>query len=284
MATEGLSLRVACRVLGVSETGFSAGRKRPLSAGAGRHAWRTARSRAVRAASRGPCGARRGRAEPVPGRGSRVGHRAVERLLRSASLRGLPGRPRDRKSAPPAAATDRVGRRFAREAPDRLWVTDITGHPTREGRASCAAVLDACSRRVVGRSIDAAPAAALVTNALGVALDARRPAGPAVIHRDRGTRYGSRALTRRARDAGRLPAMGAVGTRFDNAVMEPFRSRVQVERPDRQAWHTRLELATALFEYLGLCHHRQRRHSSLGMLTPMEFEARPGAAATSTAA
>jgi transposase InsO family protein len=145
-------------------------------------------------------------------------------------------------------------------------------------------VLDACSRRVVGRSIDAAPAAALVTNALGVALDARRPAGPAVIHRDRGTRYGSRALTRRARDAGRLPAMGAVGTRFDNAVMEPFRSRVQVERPDRQAWHTRLELATALFEYLEIFHNRRRRHSSLGMLTPVEFEARQGSTATSTVA
>jgi putative transposase len=83
---------------------------------------------------------------------------------------------------------------------------------------------------------------------------------------------------------GLLPSMGAVGTCFDNALMESFWSRVQVELLDRQAWSTRLELATALFEYLELFHNRQRRHSSLGMLTPMEFEARQEAAMTSTVA
>jgi putative transposase len=171
-----------------------------------------------------------------------------------------------------------------REAPDRLWVTDITEHPTREGKVYCAVVLDACSRRVVGWSIDAAPTAALVTNALGMAIEARRPAGPTVIHSDQGAQYGSWAFTRRAQDAGLLSSMGAVGTCFDNALMESFWSRVQVELLDRQVWSTRLELATALFEYLELFHNRQRRHSSLGMLTPMEFEARQTLAVTSTVA
>jgi transposase InsO family protein len=78
--------------------------------------------------------------------------------------------------------------------------------------------------------------------------------------------------------------MGAVGTCFDNALMESFWSRVQVELLDRQAWSTRLELATALFEYLEIFHNRQRRHSSLGMLTPFEFEARQGSPTTSTVA
>jgi putative transposase len=142
------------------------------------------------------------RAELVLGQGSSVGHQAVERPMRAAGLRGLSGRPRDRQSAPPAAATDRVGRQFAREAPDQLWVTDIAEHPTRAGKAYCAVVLDACSRRVVGWSIDAAPTAALATNALGMAIDARRPAGPAVLHSDQGTQYGAWAFTRRARDAG----------------------------------------------------------------------------------
>ena len=78
--------------------------------------------------------------------------------------------------------------------------------------------------------------------------------------------------------------MGAVGTCYHNALMESFWSRVQVELLDRQVWSTRLELATALFEYLEIFHNRQRRHSSLGMLTPIEFETRREAAATSTEA
>ena len=99
-----------------------------------------------------------------------------------------------------------------------------------------------------------------------------------------GSQYGSWAFTRRAQEAGLLPSMGAVGTCFDNALMESFWSRVQVELLDRRAWSTHLELATALFEYLEIFHNRQRRHSSLGMLTPFEFEARQRATATTTVA
>jgi transposase InsO family protein len=284
MATEGHAIQVACRVLGVSESGYYAWRKRPCSPRAVRHAWLTDRISAVHAASRGTYGARRVQAELVLGQGIAVGHQAVERLMRVAGIRGLSGRPRYRKSAPQAAATDRVGRQFAREATDQLWVTDITEHPTREGKVYCAVVLDACSRRVVGWSIDAAPTAALVTNALSMAIETRRPTGPTVIHSDQGTQYGAWAFTRRAQEAGLLPSMGAVGTCFDNALMESFWSRVQVELLDRQAWSTRLELSTALFEYLELFHNRQRRHSSLGMLTPVEFEARRGAEGTTTVA
>jgi transposase InsO family protein len=284
MALEGHAVQVACRVLGVSESGYYAWRKRPCSARAVRDAWLTDRIRAIHAASRGTYGARRVRAELVLGEGIAVGHQAVERLMRIAGLQGLSGRPRYRRSAPQAAATDRVGRQFAREAPDQLWVTDITEHPTREGKVYCAVVLDACSRRVVGWSIDAAPTAALVTNALSMAIETRRPARPTVIHSDQGTQYGSWAFTRRAQEAGLLPSMGAVGTCFDNALMESFWSRVQVELLDRQVWTTRLELATALFEYLELFHNRQRRHSSLGMLTPIEFETCRGTEGASTVA
>jgi putative transposase len=284
MASEGVPVQAACRVLGVSESGYYARRKRPPSARAVRDAWLIDRLRAVHAASRGTYGARRIHAELVLGQGIGVGRQAVERLMRVAGIQGLSGRPRYRKSVPHAAATDRVGRQFAREKPDQLWVTDITEHPTREGKVYCAVVLDVYSRRVVGWSIDSAPTAALVTNALGMAIDARRPAGPTVIHSDQGVQYGSWAFTRRAQEAGLLPSMGAVGTCFDNALMESFWSRVQVELLDRQSWSTRLELATALFEYLEIFHNRQRRHSSLGMLTPFEFEARQGAPATSTVA
>jgi transposase InsO family protein len=274
MASEGLPVQVACRVLGVSESGYYARRKRPPSARAVRDAWLIDRLRTVHAASRGTYGARRIHAELVLGQGISVGRQAVERLMRVAGLQGLSGRPRYRKSAPHAAAADLVGRRFAREEPNQLWVTDITEHPAREGKVYCAVVLDVYSRRVVGWSIDAAPTAALVTNALGMAIDARRPAGSTVIHSDQGTQYGSWAFTRRAQEAGLLPSMGAVGTCFDNALMESFWSRVQVELLDRQVWSTRLELATALFEYLEIFHNRQRRHSALGTLSPVEYELR----------
>ena len=274
MSTEGLSVQVACRVLGVSESGFYAWRKRSPSARAIRHAWLTDRIRQVHQASRGTYGARRVQAELVLGQGVAVGHQAIERLMRQVGIQGLSGRPRSRKLANTATATDRVSRQFARNEPDQLWVTDITEHPTREGKLYCAVVLDAFSRRVVGWSIDSAPSASLVTQALGMAIDARCPTGQTVIHSDQGTQYTSWAFTRRAVDSGLLPSMGAVGTCYDNALMESFWSRVQVELLDRQSWNTRLELASAIFEYLEIFHNRQRRHSSLDMLTPVEFEAR----------
>jgi transposase InsO family protein len=177
MATEGLSVQVACRVLGVSESGFYAWRKRSPSLRAIRHTWLTDRVRQVHLASRGTYGARRVRAELVPGQGVGVGHQAVERLMRQVGIQGRSGRPRYRKLATAASATDRVRRQFARNEPDQLWVTAITKPPTREGKVHRAVVLDAYSRRVVGWSIDSAPSASLVLQALGMAIDTRRPTG-----------------------------------------------------------------------------------------------------------
>jgi transposase InsO family protein len=135
-------------------------------------------------------------------------------------------------------------------------------------------VLDVFSRRVVGWSIDSIQNAALVTNALGMAITQRQPEIGTVIHSDQGTHLTSWAFTRRALDSGLLPSMGSVGDCFDNAVIEAFWSRMQVELLDRQRWRTRVELANAIFEYLEIFHNRQRRHSALGMLTPVEFENR----------
>jgi putative transposase len=135
MATEGLAVQVACRVLGVSESGYYAWRTRPPSARAVRDAWLIDRLRAVHATSRGTYGARRIHAELVLGQGIGVGRQAVERLMRVAGIQGLSGRPRYRKAAPHAAATDRVGRQFAREEPNQLWVTDIERHEALFNRA-----------------------------------------------------------------------------------------------------------------------------------------------------
>ncbi len=106
-----------------------------------------------------------------------------------------------------------------------------------------------------------------------MAIDQRSPDGT-VIHSDQGTQFTSWAFTRRAIDSGLLPSMGSVGSCFDNAMIESFCSRMQVELLDRHHWRTRVELANAIFEYLEIFHDRQRRHSALGMLTPVEFETR----------
>ena len=139
---------------------------------------------------------------------------------------------------PDQLAADLVDRDFTRPGPNQLWVTDITEHPTREGKLYCAVVLDSFSRRVVGWSIDATPTAGLVTNALGMAIQTRTPPGGTVIHSDQGVQFASWAFTQRAKDSGLVPSMGSVGDCYDNAMIEAFWSRMQVELLDRQRWRT----------------------------------------------
>jgi putative transposase len=136
----------------------------------------------------------------------------------------------------------------------------------------CTVVLDVCSRRVVGWSIDSAPTEALVTNALGMAIENRRPPAGTIIHSDHGVQFGSWAFTTRAKASRPVPSMGSIRDCYDNDVIESFWSRMQVELLDRRRWRTCLELANAIFEYLEISHNRQRRHSALGWLTPVEFE------------
>ena len=273
IAAEGLPVDVACRILGVSVSGYYDWLNRPPSARALRHVWLTEQIKRAHAGSRGTYGVRRVHAELTLGHGVSVGRQAVEMLMRRASLQGISGRPRYRHLPNVATAGDRVQRQFCRDGPNQLWVTDITEHPTREGKVYCAVVLDAFSRRVVGWSIDNHPTAALVTNALGMAIERRQPPDEeTVVHSDHGTQFTSWAFTRRAIDSGLIPSMGSVGNCYDNAMIESFWSRMQVELLDRQRWETRVALANAIFEYLEIFHNRQRRHSSLGMLTPVEYE------------
>ena len=274
MAAEGLPVQISCRMLEVSDSGFYAWRSRPPSERQIRHAWLTDLVTEIHVASRLTYGSVRVHAELKLGRGINVGRHQVELVMRHAGLRGIVGRrKRPRLERPDAIALDLVDRSFARSARDELWVTDITEHPTREGKVYCAVVLDAFSRRVVGWSIDSSQSAALVTNALGMAIGTRNPSGT-LIHSDQGTQFTSWAFTHRAKASGLVPSMGSIGDCYDNAMIEAFWSRMQVELLDRQTWRTRVELANAIFEYLEIFHNRQRRHSALEMLTPIEFEAR----------
>ena len=275
MAAEGLPVERTCGLLGVSVSGYYGWLRRPQSARSIRHAWLSGVIGEIHAVSRQTYGANRVHAELVLGRGIAVCRQTVETLMRRAGPPGISGRPKFRKVPNVATASDLVDRDFTSSAPDRLWVTDITEHPTREGKVYCAVVLDTFSRRVVGWSIDSRPTASLVTNALGMAIEGRNPtAEETVIHSDQGTQFTSWAFTQRAIDSGLLRSMGSVGDCFDNAMIESFWSRMQVELLDRKRWRTRIEFANAIFEYLEIWHNRQRRHTSLGMLTPIEFENR----------
>jgi transposase InsO family protein len=155
IATERRPVQLATRLLRVSEPGYYEWRGRAPSVRAVRHAWLTEQIRAVHLASRGTYGSRRMHAELTLGLGIPAGHGAVEMLMHRAGIKGLPGnrRPRPRHQTPTAG--DLVHRQFTRSVPDQLWVTDITGHPTGEGKVYCAVVLDACSRRVAGWSTTA---------------------------------------------------------------------------------------------------------------------------------
>jgi putative transposase len=272
MAGEGLPVQMATRILGVSESSYYEYRGRGPSARDVRHALLTDVIREVHVASRSTYGARRVHAELTLGRGLLISKGTAELLMHRAHIQGVTGRPRWRRGRPDLVAKDLVQRQFSRPGPNQLWVTDITEHHTREGKLYCAVVLDVYSRRVVGWSIDASPTAALVTNALGMAIDSRRPAAGAIIHSDQGVQLGSWAFTDRAKASGLVPSMGSVGDCFDNSMIEAFWSRMQVELLDRQSWRTRIELANAIFEYLEIWHNRRRRHSALGWLSPLEFE------------
>jgi putative transposase len=195
--------------------------------------------------------------------------------MRELGIKGLPNRrlPRSARVGR-AGGPDLVRRKFARDAPDELWMTDITEHPTREGKIYCCVVLDAFSRRVVGWSIDSTQTTVLVTNALGMATRRRDPTGGLVIHSDRGVQFTSWSFSQNVHEAGLAPSIGAIGCPYVNAVIEAFWGRMQVELFNRKAWKTRIELASAIHDYIELFHNTRRRHSALGMLTPTEYEDR----------
>jgi transposase InsO family protein len=238
-----------------------------------RRIWLAGEIADVHKASGGTYGALRVGAELRHGRDIIVGHNAVESIMRELGLKGVPTRrlPKGARVGN-VHSLDLVRRSFTRTRPNELWVTDITEHPTREGKVFCCVVLDVFSRLVVGWAIDSTQTTNLVLNALGMAIRRRGPQDGLVIHSDRGVQFTSWAFSQNVSDAGIAPSMGAVGTPADNAMMESFWGRLQVELLNRQSWKTRIELASAIHDYIELWHNTRRRHSALGMLSPTEYE------------
>jgi transposase InsO family protein len=273
LAAGGVRVAVACRMLCVSTSGYYEQRGRPPSARAQADQELTVQIREIHTISRGTYGTTRIFDELRLGRNVRCGRKRVARLMRAASLCGVYRRRRKHAHPLPAIHDDLVQRRFVAEAPDRLWLTDITEHPTREGKVYLAAVLDVYSRRIVGWSIADHLRSELVVDALEMARWRRRPApGRTVLHSDRGSQYTSWSFGHRLRAACLLGSMGRVGSAYDNAMMESFFSTLQRELLDRRQWATRKELASAIFEWIEAWYNPHRRHTAIGSLSPVAYE------------
>jgi putative transposase len=280
LAAAGYPVAVTCEVLGIARSSYYEAAARPPSKRAVADAELAATIERVHADSRGTYGAPRVHAELRLGLGLACGRKRVARLMRRAGLAGVcHSRKRGHRPAP-ATHEDLVQRIFTADAPDRVWFTDITQHRASDGWVYCCAVIDAYSRRIVGWSIADHIRTELVVDALDMARWQRRPSPGTILHADRGSQYTSWVFGHRLRDAGLLGSMGRVASSVDNALIESFWSTMQRELLDRRHWTSRVELAAAIFEWIEGWYNPRRRHSTLGYLSPHEYEALHTAAIT----
>ncbi len=166
----------------------------------------------------------------------------------------------------------RVRHEFTADAPNRLWLADITEHQTGEGKLYLCAVKDAVSNRIVGYSIDSRMKSRIAVAALNSAVARRGDVAGCILHTDRGSQFRSRKLVRALNRHRMVGSMGRVGSAGDNAAMESFFSLLQKNVLDRHAWATRQELRIAIVTWIERTYHRRRRQARLGRLTPIEYE------------
>jgi transposase InsO family protein len=173
----------------------------------------------------------------------------------------------------PAVHDDLVDRDFTAEAPNQLWLSDITEHRTGEGKLYLCAIKDVFSNRIVGYSIDSRMKSWLAVQALASAVARRGDVAGCIVHTDRGSQFRSRKFVHALDRHDMVGSMGRVGAAGDNAAMESFFSLLQKNILDRHRWDTREELRIAIVTWIERTYHRRRRQSALGRLTPIEFEA-----------
>jgi putative transposase len=269
------SIALMCRVLEVSRSGYHAWASRPPSPRAIEDARLTARIRELHAKRRKVYGSPRIWADLVLDDGERIGRKRVERLMRQAGLSGLISKKYKATTVRVPGvrvAEDLLDRDFAALAPNRCWVADITYLRTWEGWLYLIAVQDLYSRRIVGWSMADHMRTELVTDALQMALARRRPDRGLIWHSDQGGQFVSLAFGQQARAAGIAQSMGSRGDCYDNAVAESFFATLKKELIHRRSWPTRAELRTEVFDYIEVFYNRERRHSTLGQLSPVNYE------------
>jgi putative transposase len=271
LAADGVPVAVTCRVLGFSKQAFCKWRADPVP----RRDWDDAHliNAALDIYADDPAFGYRFIADELPARGIQAGENRVARLCSWQRIWSVFSKKRglNRKAGPPVH-DDLVARQFTADGPDRTWLTDITEHPTSEGKLYLCAFKDVYSGRIVGYSMGARMTAGLAVSVLRNAIALRDPAGTLIVHSDRGSQFRSAAFVRTLQDHGLTGSMGRVGACGDNAAMESFFALLQKNVLDRQRWSTREQLRLAIITWIERTYHRRRRQRRPGRLTPIEYE------------
>jgi putative transposase len=273
LAAEGFPVRLTCGVLGFSTQAFYKWNTRPISAREWDNAHLLNAIRDIHGDD--PEFGYRFVADELERAGHAASERRVWRLCsehRIWSTTTKKGRRGSGKRPGPAVHDDLVRRNFTAPAPDRIWLTDLTEHPTSEGKLYICCIKDVCSRRIVGYATSDRMTASLAVAALRQAVARRRPSGVVVVHSDRGGQFRARSFVAVLKAAGLVGSMGRIASAGDNAAMESFHSLLQKNVLDRHCWATRDDLTYATLYWIEHTYNRRRRQRGLGKLTPVEFE------------
>ena len=267
-------MMLMCRVLGVSSSGYYAYRTRPASGRSLENRRLLNRIRAVHEKSRRTYGSPRVHWQLVA-EGESCSRGRVERLMSANGIRAKQQRKfvmtTDSKHDLPVAENV-LGREFSVDEPNRVWSSDITYIPTDEGWLYLAGVLDLCSRTAVGWSMSDSLERTLVVDALRMAYRRRRPGKGLIHHSDRGSQYASEHYRNLLKDYGMQMSMSRKGDCWDNAPMESFFGTLKKELVHHRKFRTRAEARRDIFDYIEVFYNRERLHSSLGYLSPLNYE------------
>jgi putative transposase len=266
-------VRMLCRLLRVSPSGYYAWRGRAPSPRAVANARLLDAIRAIHAASDGAYGSPKIWDELVQ-RGERCGVHRIARLMRAHEMVGIPAPRRWRSRRPgtrPAGLANHLARDFVARVPNTKWVSDITYIRTAEGWVYLAVVLDLCTRRVIGWSMSDCLSREFVMQAVLMALWQRDGDQPVILHTDRGTQYTCVQYQRFLADHGIVSSMSDVGSCYDNAVAESFFGLLKRERVNRRRYRTRADARSDIFDYIERFYNRRRRHSHTNGLPPAEY-------------
>lgn len=268
-------VRLLCRVLQVSVSGYYAWRQRAPSQRSSANAQLSAQIRAVHHASRQTYGSRRVTAA-LRAQGTLCNRKRVARLMRQLALRGCDRRKQRPRTTQPdgtaAVAPNRLKRDFSAAAPNQVWVGDITYLNTDEGWLYLAGLEDVFSRQIVGWAMSEHIDSALVEAALRMALHRRKPAVGLIHHTDQGRQYLSNDYQDLLSAHHALASLSQAGNCYDNAMVESFWATLKSECATGP-FATRAEARTTIFEYIEVFYNRQRLHSALGYRSPAQFEA-----------
>jgi putative transposase len=272
LAADGIPVTVSCRVLGLARQPFYRWLESPFTDGQLDEAYLT---NAIFDAHRDdPEFGYRFLADEVRREFPEVSDRTVWRICRDMRWWSVFGKKRSSKASKPGAAShdDLVKRDFTANAPNQLWLSDLTGHRTREGKLYVCAIKDVFSNRIVGWAIDERMKARLVVAAIEMAAARRGNVAGCILHSDRGSQFRARKVHRVLARHGMVGSMGQVGSASDNAAMESFFALLQNNVLDRRNWATRDDLRIEIITWIERTYHQRRRQARLGRLTPIEYE------------